>query len=171
LFEQLDGSERKEEKDPITVAEGLGVYVLFLILAFVSFIAFIVFDDVRYGTQYATIITYSSVVFVYTFFRTRGINTRYPLDEPYVQELFPRLLLIHGAFLALVLIVETSALTLRPSLSAWWVTSARTKDMPPFEIALFLAIGAIAVTQVILSRSQLSRSKKASSSEPTEDEQ
>ena len=76
MFEQLDGPERKEEKDPVTLAEGFRVYVLLLILAFVSFIAFIVFDDVPHGTQYATIIAYSGVVFLYTFFRTRGINTR-----------------------------------------------------------------------------------------------
>jgi hypothetical protein len=160
MFEQLDSEDRKDEKDKVTVGESVGVYFLILGVAAVSLFAFISLGSEPHGIQIASLISYSCVVFVYTFFRTRGINTKHSLEDEYVQRCLPRLLVIHCIYLTTVYFIVGWTLSIRPSMSAWWLTYSGNKGMPPFDFALFLGIGVIAISQVVLSRTILSRSKK-----------
>jgi hypothetical protein len=171
VFEQLDSEDEKDEKDKVSVGESVGVYFLILGVAFVSLLAFIILGNKPHGFQIASLISYSCVVFVYTFFRTRGINTRHSLEDEYVQRCLPRLLVIHCIYLAAVYFIVDGALSIRPSMSAWWLTYSGNKGMPPFDFALFLGIGVIAISQVVLSRTILSRSKKELSSDETAERQ
>lgn len=157
MFEQLEDTVEKDSTDKVTVAEALGVYLLLLFVFAVTICAFIALDKHPYGIQIATLTGYSGAVFVYTFFRTRGVNTKYSLLEPYVQQQLPRLLLIHCIYLLGIFFLETVALSFRPSMSNWWLDS---REVPPFDFALMIVGTFIAVSQVILSRRILSRSKE-----------
>ncbi|MGD0443744.1 MAG: hypothetical protein ABSA39_07395 [Edaphobacter sp.] len=161
MFESLDTTQEKQPaEDPVTVAEALGVYVLILALAFGSLVAFISIGDRPYGMQCATLISYSGAIFVWTFFRTKGVNTKHSLSAQYVQEQLPRLLMIHFVYLLAIFILETWALAIRPSMPSWWLIAQGRKGMPPFDFVLMLAGMAIAVSQIVLSRRILGRAKK-----------
>src|SRR5579859_1035191 len=106
----------KYKREPVTVGEQLGVFALIMLLMFGSVFLFIALDGVPYGVQCATVISYTGAIFVYTFFRTKGVETRHDLSAPYVHEQMPRLLLIHAAYLLFIFILETVALEIRPSM-------------------------------------------------------
>ena len=160
MFEQLDTSESNTAKDKVTVGESLGVYVLLLSLGFGSFLAFIMLENLPYGIQFASMISYSGFVFIYTFFRTRGIDTKHSLADFYVQRLLPRLLAIHCGYLAVLFAGESLVFWNRKYLSLWWTTSGDQRGMPPITFLLVLTFGAMAVSEVWLCRSLLSRAKK-----------
>ncbi len=160
MFESLDNTQKEQSADePVTLKEALGVYVLILALCFGSLLAFILLHDRLYGIQYATLISYSGAVFIWTFFRTRGVKTRHKLSAPYVQEQLPRLLMIHCVYLLAIFFLETWALAIRPSMSSWWLTG-QGRDMPPFDFGLMLIGMAIGISQVVLSRRILGNAKK-----------
>ena len=161
MFESLDGTQEEQSaEDPVTFAEALGVYMLILALICVSVLAFVFLGDRRYGMQYATLICYSGSVFIGTFFRTRGVKTKYSLSAPYVQEQLPRLLMIHCVFLLAIFYMETWAFVIRPSMSSWWLTAHGSRDMPPFDFATVLIGIAIAFSQIVLSRHILGSAKR-----------
>jgi NADH:ubiquinone oxidoreductase subunit 6 (subunit J) len=124
MFESLDSQtgEQKAE-DSVSVGEALGVYALILLLAFGSVVAFIALGDRPYGAQVATLISYSGAVFIWSFFKTRGINTSHSLSDSYVQEQVPRLLLIHILYMVALFLLQKAALSVRSSMSDWWLTS------------------------------------------------
>lgn len=157
MFKSLDLGP---EKQPVTGAEALGVYVLILALAFGSLAVFIWLGDQLYGMQCATLISYSGAIFILTFFRTKGVSTRHSFAAPYVREQLPRLLIIHFVYVVGIFFLETWALAIRPSMSSWWLTGQGRKNMPPFDFALMLSGMAIGVSQIVLSRRILGRAKK-----------
>jgi hypothetical protein len=163
VFESLDSAEKPQHKEPpVTTGEALTVYVLILLVAFGSILAFILLGDQPYGMQYATLISYTAVVFVWTFFRTKGVNTKHDLSDPYVQEQLPRLLMIHFVYLLAIFLLETWAFSIRPTLPSWWLIEHGhgRRDMPPFDFALMVSGILIATSQIILSRRILGRAKK-----------
>jgi len=163
MFESLDSeTDEQKAKKSVTVGEALGVYALILLLAFGSLVAFIALGDQPYGVQVATLISYLGAVFIWTFFKTRGINTSYSLSDSYVQEQVPRLLLIHALYLAAVFLLQTWALSVRSSLSDWWLTSSGRKGMPPFIFGQMLIGMAIGISEVVFLRTILARAKARS---------
>ncbi|WP_229669057.1 hypothetical protein [Edaphobacter acidisoli] len=160
MFEYFDIPEEKQpDEDPMTMTEGLGVAALYFALVVGSVLAFIFFGGRPYGMQYATLISYSGGVFIYIFFRPRGVNTRYRLSAQYVREQVPRLLMIHCVYLLAIFFLETWALAIRTSMPSWAVTG-QGRDMPPFVFALMLVGMAIGISQIILSRRILGNAKK-----------
>jgi hypothetical protein len=165
MFESLDESEQKARtaEDPVTLAEALTVYVLILVLASVSLVAFFLLGDLPFGMQYATLISYSGAIFIWTFFRTKGVNTKYRLSATYVQGQLPRLLLIHSAYLLSIFFIETVLFALRPAMSVWWLGSKHQRDLPPFVAALMFSLMAIGIWEVVICRGILGRAKRSSS--------
>jgi ABC-type xylose transport system permease subunit len=162
VFEPLDTTKEKEPtEDPVTAGESLGVYGLILLLGFGSLAVFITLGNRPYGMQTATLISYSGVIFIWTFFRTKGVNTKHSLSAPYVLEQLPRLLMIHFAYLLALFVLETQALDIRSSMPRWWLVAQGRKGMPPFDFALMLILMVIAVSQIFISRRILGRAKKA----------
>lgn len=163
VFDELKDTEPSDsapEEDKVTVLEQLSIYFMLMLLGLGSLVAFINLEGEPHGIQIATMLSYSGAVFIWTFFRTRGVNTRHPLSEPYVQEQLPKLLGIHGLFLLTVYGFEAAAFALAPRLSSWWFTASDSKDMPPFHIAIIVFIGALCISQVVLSRRILYRAKQ-----------
>ena len=161
MSEQPDSDKQQQpQEDPYSLADaGLGFFMILLVM-FGSLIVFISLRGEPHGTQIATLITYTGAIFVSTFFRVRSGFALYSLDEPYVQEQLPRLLGIHLAYLLAVYFVDGWALSIQPSLSSWWVQPAGQKHTTPFDEALMIGIGSLALSQIILSRSILGRAKK-----------
>lgn len=143
MFELLNPPVAKPQDDPITFREQASVYLMFLAVAFSWTGAAIILDSQPHGLQVATLIGYSGAVFLYTFFRTRGVTTRYRLSVPYVRRQLPRLILIHCAYLLMLYVV------------AGW---AFASSLPP----LLVIVGGmiIGLSQVILSRTLLGRAKR-----------
>jgi hypothetical protein len=169
MFESLDTErEREQTDDPVTVTEALGVLVLILSVAFGSVFAFVALGDRPYGMQWATLISYSAVIFVWTFFRTRGVFTKHSLFALYVHEQLPRLLMIHFVYLLAIFLMETWALTIRPTMSGWWLTSSGRRGVPPFDSALMVSGLLTGASQIILNRRILGRAKKESLSNSAE---
>lgn len=160
MVERLDAGQKEFKEDPVTGTEALGVYVLVLLLAFGSLFLFLFLGDRPYGIQWATIVSYSGIIFIWTLFRTKGVRTKHSLSAPYVLEELPRLLVIHLAYLLVVFFLETKALDVRSSMSRWWLTSLGRKGMPPFDFAVMLSGMALAISQIVLSRRILGRAKK-----------
>ena len=150
----------KPQGDEYTYADAaLSCFLIFLVI-FGSMFVFISFRGQPHGTQIATLISYTGFVFVATFFSLRSEFTRYDLDEPYVQEQFPRLLGIHCIYAVTLYFAEGWALSIRKSLPAWWTHSSGSKDEPPFDTVLMLVIGISALSQILVSRGILARAKK-----------
>lgn len=170
MFEELDRSEPEKRGEGVTIGEALGVYALVLCVAFGSFIAFISLEDYPFGIQIASVIAYSGVVYVYAFFRTRGINTKHSLGDFYVQRVLPRLLAIHGGYLAVLCAGESIAIWIRNGLSPWWTTSSDQRGMPPITFVQFLVFAAMAISEIWLCRTLLAKSKKECSDESESDE-
>ena len=161
MFESLDAEQQNQTmEDPVTVSEALGMYLLVLILFAISLFAFIALADQPYGTQCATLIVYSGAIFIWTFFRTRGVHTRHRLSAPYVREQLPRLLLIHCVFMVAVFALETWALSMQPFMSSWWLSSQSRRDMPPFTFAMMLGGMAIGTSQIVYTRRILGKARE-----------
>ena len=152
MFELLNSSAAKPQDDPVTLREQLSVFVMWLTVVFTWAGATIILDAKPHGLQLATLIGYSGAVFVYTFFRTRGVPTRYRLAAPYVRRQLPRLLLIHGAYLVMLYVIAGWAVTRQPSLPS---------------LVVPLGVGLIGLSQVVLSRTLLGRAKRETMSSMT----
>jgi hypothetical protein len=156
-----DAEQQPPQNPPPTFEESVGSLFLILLAVFVvPMFAFMSLRGEPHGIQIATLISYTCVVFVFTFCRARWEFTSYSLDEPYVQEQFPRLLGIHFLCSVVLYFGEGWALSMLGSLPAWWVHSSGPKDTPPFETAVTAVIGAMALSQVLISRRILARARR-----------
>ena len=169
VFDSLDTKQAKQAPDePVTATEAFGVYILILALAFGSLAAFICLGDFAYGMQYATSLSYSGVIFVWTFFRTKGVKTKPSLSAPYVLDQLPRLLMIHLFYLSCIFFAETWAFAVRRTMSTWWLTSQGQRGMPPFDFVVMLTGMAIAISQIVVFRRILGRAKKQFFTDPVQ---
>lgn len=148
MFERLNPTALAPQDDPVTWREQLTVGVMLLSLVFGSLFAVLALEDMPGGPQLATLIAYSGWVFLYTFFRTRGVPTRHRLSASYVRREARRLLLIHAAYLLVLYGI------------AGWLFARTPHQLPPFWV--FLVFIMIGLSQVILSRTLLGRAKRES---------
>lgn len=153
MFERLNPTVMTPPDDPITWREQLTVGATLLSVFFGSLFAAIALEDRPHGPQVATLLGYSGFVFVYTFFRTRGVPTRHRLTAPYVRRELSRLLLIHVGYLLVLYGV------------AGWLFARTPGQLPPFWV--FLVFMVIGLSQVILSRTLLGRAERAATSAAT----
>lgn len=130
-----------------------GPVVLFMV--FGSLFLFIFLEDLPYGIQLASIISYTTAVFLITFSAQKR-QQRYLFTCPVVHSQLSRLAQRHVGFLAILFVLQTAALSLRSRMPAnWFVASGR--NMPPFTLALFILCMGLGFTQVFTNRSLLER--------------
>lgn len=150
MFERLNPTVVTSQADPVTWREALAVGATLMSVIFGSLFAALALADRPHGSQFAALIGYSGLVFVYTFFRTRGVPTRHRLRAPYVRRAVPHLLLIHAGYLLVVYLVAS------------WLFARTPGQLPPFWV--FLVLMMIGLSQVILSRMLLGRAKRDNTS-------
>jgi len=106
-----------------------------------------------FGIQFASLIPYTALVVLATFSAQRG-QQPYFFECSIVRRNLPRLARRHGAFLAIIVVLETISLQLCPYLPASWLITIG-KDGSPFSITLFILCLGIAFAQIVGNRSLL----------------
>jgi hypothetical protein len=149
----------KSEGHPASVADSLRIFFGALLVGLAALLLFVLLGERPFGIQIATAIIYTAAVFLFVFLRSR-LGRGYSLRERTVQQRLPRLLAIHGAFLVLILVIQTAEFALRPHLPGNWFKKA-SKGVTWFEyVALWIYV-LTGMTQVLISRRILSRSLDA----------
>ena len=132
------------------------VLTLLFLTMFSTAILLILLADRPYGIQLSSITGYTAAVTFYTFSRNRNDNQPFLLSCPVVRGQLPQLIRRHLGFLVALLLVQTTALRLRPHLPAYLITSKST-DVSPFALILGVLCGCLALVQVLSNRSLLER--------------
>ena len=130
---------------------------LFLSMTVGSFLLFLFFLFTKwpYGLQMATAFAYTLVVLFLTFAATKNWP-HYLFTCPAVRTQISTLALRHICLLVGILWLQTTALSIRTSLPAWWNTQDQ-KGRTPFEFTLMLLLMGFAWAQVLTNRSTLKR--------------
>ena len=120
-------------------------------------VAFLVrFANRPFRIQVSSLVIYTAAVALYTFSRNRNNMQPFLLSCPVVRRQIPLLIRRHVGFLAGLLIVQTTALELRPNLPEYLITSRGT-DPSLFAVILGVLCGCLAVVQTLSNRSLLER--------------
>ena len=128
-----------------------------LFLTFIGGAIFLALLEYRpYGIQFTSMVMYTAAVALYTFSRNRNGAQRFLLSCPVVRRQLPRLIRRHLGFLAALFIAQTTALNLRPNLSAHWVTPS-SRDASLFTLILGVLCLCLAIVQTLTNRSLLDR--------------
>jgi len=139
----------------ILIAELVGKFILLAVTIVSILVLYVLLGEEPVGFQLVTLIAYSWAVFLFVFFRWKGLNKAYSLRDKAVQRQIPRLLAIHGAFLLLILAVLNLASYLRPGLPSSWVAED-VRHHSWFSTGLIWIFTVVWLAQVYLSRSVLS---------------
>jgi len=133
-------------------------FVLFTLvfLIMVGSVLFALLVDLPYGIQLASLVGYTGAVILYTFSANRG-NQRYLFRCPFVRPQLPRLGVRHMGFLAVLFVLQTEALRLRPRLSPSWFVASGWRGTTRFELALEIICAALALIEIATNRSFLNR--------------
>jgi hypothetical protein len=148
------------QMDPCLTQQGSILRHVVLTLLFFtmlgSIFSLILLANMPYGLQLTSIVIDTAAVALYTFSRNRNNMQPFLLSCPVVRGQFPRLIRRHLGFLAALLMVQTTALKLRPTLPAS-LTMPRDTDPSLFAVVLVVLCGSLAVVQVLGNRSLLER--------------
>jgi hypothetical protein len=138
--------------------------LIFLIMTIGSLALFLYLGDDPFGVQIAAIVCYTSAVVLYTFSANRG-TPRYLFRCPIVQTQLPRIARRHLIFVAVVFVLLTGALHLRPYMPpSWLIASGARNSMPPFAAVLIVLSACLALAQTLTNRSLLNRAHTQHSS-------
>jgi hypothetical protein len=88
--------------------------------------------------------------------RSQKGQQRYLFTCPVVHSQLTRLAQRHVGFLAILVVLQTTALSLRPRMPASWFV-ASGKNMPPFTLTLFILCMGLGFTEIYTNRSILRR--------------
>ncbi len=148
-------------QDPCLTRQPTMLRAAVLVLLFLAILGGIIFlimlADRPCGIQFGSIVIDTAAVAFYTFSRNRNDNQPFLLSCPVVRRQLPRLIRRHLGFLAILLIVETTALGLRPNLPARLITPSSATDPSPFAITVGCVFACLAIVQVLTNRSLLER--------------
>lgn len=129
----------------------------FLIMTIGSVTVFLYLGDDPFGVQIAAIVCYTSAIVLYTFSANRRMP-RYLFRCPIVQTQLPRIALRHLIFVAVVFVLLTAGIQLRPYVPpSWLVASGARKSIPPLATVLFILSACLAIAQILTNRSLLNR--------------
>src|SRR5690349_2912381 len=135
----------------IIVGEFVGKSILLLVTMLFVFLLYVLLGDKRFGFQIATLTTYSICVFLFVFFRWKGLNKAYSLRDAAVRRQIPRLLAIHAVFMVLVSSILAFAPYVQSRLPSGWLTEdARHHSW--FSSGLIWAFALVWLAQVYISR-------------------
>jgi hypothetical protein len=116
----------------------------------------ILFMDRPFGIQLSTIVIYTTAVALYTFSRNRNNMQPFLLSCPVVRSQFLRLIRRHLGFLAVLFVVQTTALKIGPNLPAYLITPRGTNPSL-FAVILGVLCGCLAIVEVLSNRRLLER--------------
>lgn len=129
---------------------------IFLTMTVGSALLFIFLADHPFGIQFSAVVCYTSAVLLYTFSANRGLPRLFRC--PLVRGQLTSLTLRHMVFLAVLFVLLTVALQIRPHLPAsWLIASGGRRSMPPFTIILFILSACLALVHILTNRSLLNR--------------
>jgi hypothetical protein len=134
----------------------VAIFTLAFLIMMGSGVLFAVWADRPYGFQLASQVAYTPAVILYTFSRNQGMQ-RYLFRCPIVRPQLPRLAFRHIGFIAVLFVLQTGALQLRPRLSSSWFVASGWRDTTRFEITMGILCAALAFTEVATNRSFLNR--------------
>ncbi|MGH7688468.1 MAG: hypothetical protein ACREN3_02585 [Gemmatimonadaceae bacterium] len=127
-------------------------------------VALSLLTDASYKLTIASAVVYTLFVVFITFGHVgslAGDVSLYLFTCPAVRPQRPRLLRRHAAFLIALVALEALALTVRPSLPAWWnADSSALRGSPPFTVALTALCLVLAYAEIATNRSLLSRAHR-----------
>jgi hypothetical protein len=123
---------------------------------FGTIVLLILLKDRPYGIQLRSLVGYTAAVGLYTFSRNRNNMQPFLLSCPIVHRQLPLLIRRHLGFLAIVFIVQTTALKLRPDLNAH-LTMPSGSGPSPFAVILGGVCACFATVQILSNRSLLER--------------
>jgi hypothetical protein len=117
-------------------------------------------DHQPFQTQIVALVADTAFVFFLVFCDSRAWRG-YSLRNERVQQELPRLFGIHCAFLLLLFVLLTFALTERPRLPSSWLAESGPRDVPPFDFVLIMIGTAFVFTQAWILRKILKRTVEA----------
>jgi hypothetical protein len=142
----------------------LAVFALLFLIAIGGGIFLALLENRPYGIQLASVVIYTAAVALYTFSRNRNGAQPFLLSCPVVRRQLPRLTRRHLGFLAALFLVQTTALEIRPSLPAYWITPS-SRDAAPFSLILGVLCLCLAIVQTLTNRSLLDRAHLSAQTE------
>ncbi len=169
MFDQLDRQKETQSTEDRAQCECYDhepstfdrpeLWIPIIIVMFVSFFFLLSMADLPYGTQLGSLVPYTTFVGLGTFSAQRGMQP-YFFECSIVRQTVPRLLLRHGGFLAVIVLLETIALYLTRYMPASWLT-ANGRDGSPFDISLCVICLCLGGVEAFTNRSLLERAHRA----------
>lgn len=153
---QLEPINTMDTPPQVSLAKAAVTLVGVMIVLLGTFLLVILLDGRPFQLQTISLIGDTEFVFFFVFCNSRSWRG-YSLRNKAVQQQLPYLLQIHCLFLALLIAVETFALSERPHLPDSWIAKPGPRLSSPFESGLLLIGMAIAISQILISRKILSR--------------
>lgn len=133
-------------------------FVAFLLLFVVMIGGGVVamFADSLYTILISSALGYTASVMLYGFARNKAGIQAFLFTCPVVVSQYPRLLKRHAVFLTVLIAIVTIALHIKPHLSAS-LTQSSSRNVSPFYVFVAIAVGALAVTEIMMNRGVLER--------------
>jgi hypothetical protein len=132
------------------------VLALLFVAMFGTALLLILLKDRPYGIQVSTTVGYTAAVALYTFSGNRNNMQPFLLSCPAVRRQLPLLIRRHLGFLAVLFMIQTVALKLRPNLPGRLTTPSQSGPSP-FVVILGGLCACLAIAQVLNNRSLLER--------------
>jgi len=159
-------NQASDWKDPCLTRDYISfprlVVFALLFLTFIGGAIFLALLAYRpYGIQFTSMVMYTAAVALYTFSRNRNGNQPFLLSCPAVRSQLRRLIRRHLGFLAVLFVVQTIALKLRPKLPAYLITPRGT-DASLFAFGLGVFCLCLGIVQILTNRSLLERAHLSS---------
>jgi uncharacterized membrane protein YidH (DUF202 family) len=151
--------EEKDETEELKLSsllKVLGAIAIGVISFFVVFFIFLILSDRPYAVQIFTLICYTSLTFIFIFFRTK-LGKGYSLSNPFIQKQLPRLLAIHGAFSLAIFSVQTYVMHVWSRLPASWTAETGPKHNSWLSSGLGVILVIVWITEVLVCRGILRR--------------
>ncbi len=144
------------DEPPVTLGEAIGKFVVMMALVVTVFLLYVMLEDKPFGRQFAISVGYTLMCFLYVFFRWRGLPEFFSLRDKRVQHQLPRLLMIHLAFLTIILA------GLSDSVRQWfpnsWLLERGPKHDSYYAFSMIVFSVLTFFTQVLISRRILKNS-------------
>jgi hypothetical protein len=143
------------EDSGVSVTKSLVTWVVIMATATAAFVLAISLYKNPFVVQITSAFGYTAWVFFLIFCDSRAWRG-YSLRKKEVRQELPRLLSMHAAFLALLLLIETTALLARSSSPSNLRTEFGSKHDTLAYVLIFTGVG-IGTTQALIARRILSR--------------
>lgn len=129
---------------------------LFLFVVMLGGGVAVMFADSLYVILISSALGYTACVMLYGFARNKSGIQPFLFTCPVVVSQYPRLLKRHAVFLTILIAIATIALRIKSHLSPS-VASSSGRNASPFYLLMATAIGALAITEIMMNRGVLER--------------